>query len=89
MEESWLTRKLTIEEAETEHLVKDDRLGSEPVPFGFNNASWKQLLSMMQNGDELWEYCSPKKTWELLMGVAGIAILRNGEIVGAITTLEN
>lgn len=89
MDNEWLKRKLTVEAAEAEHLVKDDRLGQEPMPFGFQNEAWKKLLSWMQEGDELWEFCSPKETWECLAGREGVALLRKGKFIGYLITREN
>lgn len=89
MDDNWLKRKLTVEEAENLHMVKDDRLGPEPVPFGFLNESWKKLLSCIQVGDELWEFCSPKKTWEYMAGREGIVLIRKGKMIASIVTRMN
>jgi hypothetical protein len=89
MIKEWLTRKLTVEEAETSHIVKDERLGPSPVVFGFQNARWREFLSCMELGDELWGYSSPPETWAALMGSAGIALVTEGEVVDAIVTRMN
>jgi hypothetical protein len=89
MEVDWLTRRVTVEEAEAAHLVSSDRLGPKPVPFGFQNARWQELLSEMREGDELWHFSSPPKTWASLSGRAGYAVVRRGRVVASIVTLRN
>lgn len=85
----WLRRQLTVEQAEAENTVGDDRLGQMPLAFGSSNSEWKELLAQMQSGDELWEYCSPVETWDFLYGRAGFAIVRDGEIVASMLTSMN
>lgn len=89
MEPNWLIRKLTIEEAETLNMITDARLGPEPVPFGFLYESWKKLLSLIQEGDELWVFSSPKVTWESLAGREGVVQMRKGKEITHIITREN
>ncbi len=89
MDKDWLTRKLTVEEAEAENLVSDERLGLTPVPFGYCNSEWRNLRAQIQPGDELWEFTSPAESWAQLFGRAGIALIREGEVVDSITTMMN
>lgn len=89
MEADWLIRKLTIEEAETLNMVSDARLGPEPIPFGYINHVWCKLKSLIQEGDELWEFSSPKVTWECLTGREGVVLMRKGKEVAYIITREN
>ena len=37
MEKEWLQEQTTVEEAERENLIQDERLGPNPVPFGFTH----------------------------------------------------
>lgn len=85
----WLTKRTTVEEAEAENQVQLDEFGPRPIPFGSLNESWKSLLAQMRTGDELWEFMSPPPTWASLSGRAGMALVRNGEIVGVLTTRMN
>ena len=85
----WLQRKVTLEEAEAHNLVSDDRLGKNPVTFGFQNDEWKALVGRMAEGDELWEFISPEDTWRHLCGRAGIAVVRGGKVVDALITKLN
>ena len=87
--EHWLTRRRDKGEVEREHLVTDDRLGPEPVPFGWCAGQWYQLLKMMRDGDEIWEYCSDPDSWERLAGQAGIALVRNGRVIRKVITEMN
>jgi hypothetical protein len=97
--QGWLRNRITVEEAQAKHLVdftdeSEARLAyarargvlltGEPVPFGFKNIEWKELVASMQEGDELWEFSSAEHAWQHLAGRAGIALVRNGEIVDCI-----
>jgi len=85
----WLTDRMTVEEAETKHLVLHPQLGEEPIPFGFQNEAWKALVDRMEEGDEVWAFNSPKETWEKMFGRAGIAVVREGKIVDMLVTKLN
>jgi hypothetical protein len=110
-----LQRKITVQEAEAKHLVKDfglngdtsegaERLRAarrelarergipdtgEPIPFGFANIRWREMIGQMRAGDELWEFGSPDHAWKHLAGRAGIALVRNGEVYDCIVTFMN
>jgi hypothetical protein len=86
---SWLKRRLTVAEAEAEHMVRDGRLGPNPIPFGWAAAEWHQLLTKMQPGDELWEYDSPQEDWDRLMGSQGIALVRGGQVIATLVLRMN
>lgn len=81
-----LLRKLTVEQAEADYTCTIGGVGSAPVPFGFCNRYWKELLTKMQDGDELWEFTSCPASWEGRAGRAGLTLLRNGEEVAAVFT---
>lgn len=89
MYKDWLDKQVTVAEAEAENMVQSDRLGPDPVPFGFDNDKWRKLLNQMQDGDELWEFVSSRESWKALAGRAGIALVRNGEVVTSIVTMMN
>lgn len=61
----------------------------KPVPFGFGNRQWREMVASMQEGDELWEFSNSNDAWQHLAGRAGIALVRNGEIVDCIVTVMN
>lgn len=85
----WLRERLTVEEAESKHLVMDERLGPSPIPFGFCNEAWKDLLCKKQPGDEIWEFSSTKSSWQQLCGRRGIALVRNSTVVTFFLTVMN
>jgi hypothetical protein len=41
----------------------------------------------MQEGDELWTFCTPPETCEHLADFGGIALVRRGKMVAKIVTL--
>jgi hypothetical protein len=43
----------------------------------------------MQTGDELWEFCTDRESWQQLMGSAGIELIRDGNVVASIVTEMN
>ena len=89
MNKEWLTEQLSVEECEAKHLVFDKSLGDKPIPFGFINNQWQNLLLKMQEGDEIWEFCSSSEFWQMLAGRSGVCLVRNGEIIDSIITAMN
>jgi hypothetical protein len=89
MDKNWLQRRVSVEEAEQQNMILDDRLGPKAVPFGFMNEEWKAFVAQMVEGDELWEFTSPADTWQNLCGQKGIAIVRNGEVLSSLVTEMN
>ena len=86
IEESHLIKRVSLEEAQAANMVSDERLSDKPVPFGFMNFAWGHLLSLYNEGDELWEYRNSPESWADLSGKEGYVLLRNGKIVDEITT---
>ena len=89
MQKDWLKKRVTVEEVEAAHMIQTDRLGPEPVPFGFQNGKWRSLIDQMEEGDELWTFSSSQESWARLCGCAGIALVRNSEVVNSIVTMMN
>jgi len=85
----WLQRRVTIEQAEADNSRPHDDGEYLPQPFGWLKMTWHKMIKQMQDGDELWEFNSPPKTWENLCGRKGYAILRKGEVVDSLITLMN
>jgi DNA-binding NarL/FixJ family response regulator len=79
----------SVEEVEAEHMVTDSRLGDAPVPFGFSNNEWRELLAMMQKGDELWTFSTSNESWDNMAGRAGVSLVRGGETIYSIVTRMN
>ncbi len=86
---AWLNQRTTVVEAEAAHMVRLEKLGPDPIAFGFQNGQWREVLALLQPGDELWNYSSPSETWQNLAGRAGIAVVRDGKVVATLMTLMN
>ena len=52
-------------------------------------ALWQVLKSLLQPGDELYEFSTDQASWDELAGRAGIHVVRDGEIVATIITILN
>ena len=63
--------------------------GEDLASVGLSEESWQELIESLLPGDELWTYCSPADYWQNLAGRAGVACLRAGKVVKAITTIMN
>ena len=96
---SELIERKTIAELEAENtrrldqIHESDRSGPRAAMllqvFGGLNAEWEALKARMQPGDELWTFASSPESWRNLAGRAGIALVRNGQIVERLVTMMN
>jgi hypothetical protein len=92
-------RRITVEEAEARYFESRKGMAKrEPdekrrkqlqLPMGFNNDNWERLKRMIEPGDELWEYCTSKRSWNELTGSAGFELIRNGEVIAEIVNKMN
>jgi hypothetical protein len=89
MKKEWLQEQTTVEDAEREHLVTDERLGPNPVPFGFVNSLWLSFKEQIRRDDQIWKFSSPDQSWEHLAGREGLCLVRDGEVVTSIVTKMN
>ena len=84
IEPNWLLRRVTVDEAEREHMVNR-------VPFGFQNQQWKELRSAMRPGDELWlysrRYPPPPPSAIVVGGEVGYVLIRDCNIIDSIVVL--
>jgi hypothetical protein len=89
----WLGERVTVAEAEAQHISPpDDRIARYPqlgLPFGFENPKWDALKREMRDGDELRLFESPPDSWRALAGRAGIALVRDGQVVAYIISIMN
>jgi hypothetical protein len=53
------------------------------------NSKWRELLSMMQDGDELRTFSTNNESWDNMAGRAGVSLVRNGETIYSIVTKMN
>lgn len=71
----WLVSQISVQQAEEQEDVARD--------------SWNAFKAAITPGDEIWIFCSPPKTWEILMGSRGIVLVRNGKKIAQIVTVRN
>jgi hypothetical protein len=83
---SWFPQKIHVPEPKpdvpNDWLVR--RLSDEEIAL-----QRPRFRTRMQVGDEVWEFNSPAHFWEHLAGRAGIALVRNGEVLDSIITSMN
>lgn len=48
-----------------------------------------EFKAKVQEGDEVWEFCTDRRSWDYLAGRAGYLITRNGETIATLVTLLN
>jgi len=78
-------RRVTVAEAEAtvypglEHVARSPRW----------EAKWESFKAQMLDGDELVEFCSDRRSWEMLMGCAGYELVRDGKVVDQIVTMRS
>jgi hypothetical protein len=65
------------------------RTGVPIVPETRHDIELADILIRKQPGDELWEYRSPSCTWRMMMGMGGIALVREGRVLCDVTTRMN
>lgn len=76
----FITRKLSVEEAETEFAVRLKPFGNKVFAFGFLNPEWEQLKAKMCRGDQIWEF---ETEWRGAKH-RGVKLLRKGKAIDAI-----
>jgi hypothetical protein len=95
-----VTEKTTVEEVEAERAEQKRKLdefhrrhGRDPeeVRAEWARATglkdpWEALKRKMRPGDELYKFTSPRETWANLAGRAGIALVRQGEVIATMIT---
>ena len=72
-----------------EKKLEKRRIEQLQRPFGFANQKWEALKAQMQEGDELWEFCTPRSSWDKLMGLAGYELVRGNGVVCEVITRRN
>lgn len=89
MDKTWLKKKVSVEDVEKEHVITSvhNPAIKEPTVFGFVHDQWETFKTQIQDGDELWEFCSDDGSWGALSGRAGYSIMRDGEIINSFVTI--
>lgn len=75
----WLDVPVSVEEAEAAY----------GKPASGVRAAWERLKGEMQPGDTLMRFVSSAESWRHLAGRAGIALLRDGEVIDSFVILMN
>lgn len=74
-----LKEKLSKEEfVAREQAIYDSLVDRPKVKEDFKKKFWDPFMANYRDGDEIWTFRSPDTHWDMLMGRAGNAILRNG-----------
>jgi hypothetical protein len=81
-----LWKKTTVVETEAHPTCL--RTG-ELKPFGYLNDQWEAMKAKLQPGDELYRFSSSRESWAHLAGRAGIALVRQGNIIATVITMMN
>ena len=80
---AWRKERVTIEHVESQPILDHD----EPLTDAF--AEWRELKRLMQPGDELWTFCSPREEWDRCMGWQGLLAVRGGKLLEVVVTAQN
>jgi hypothetical protein len=86
MQKDWLLAKISVEAVELKMAGQKE---IAPPHFLLPSEKWENMKRQLEPTDELWEYCSPQRSWKAKCGRAGYCILRDGEIVASAMTLMN
>lgn len=86
--DDWLGSRIepkSFREEYAERLSSPDLL----FPTSTFDADLVEFLVRWQEGDELRSFTSPAVTWQLMMGSAGVALVRGGRPIAHLLTLMN
>jgi hypothetical protein len=86
-QEIW--EKTTLKEIAIKNFPVLIRETGEYKAFGYACDQWLALLDAMQPGDELYNFRTSAESWKGLYGRAGLALVRNDEIVATVITMMN
>ncbi|QDU76673.1 hypothetical protein Pan97_37280 [Bremerella volcania] len=82
----WLTAPTTLQEIMATCNNEDPQVAAVANHY-LNQAA--PLFQQMQPGDELWNYSSPSDDWANNRGNAGLAIVRDGELIDSMCMVRN
>ena len=80
---NWLLSIVSVEEIDAWQaaLPKPGLQQLDPV-----QTEWQMLKAKMLPGDEIWYFSSDPESWRHLAGREGYALVRDGDVIDAITT---
>ena len=79
--ENWLLKEIDIS-------ALQKRFDDEETP-DHEWPQWKSFKTLYKGGDTIREFDSPSNYWDSLCGMAGYALIRDGEIIATMITDEN
>ncbi len=82
----WLTEKTTMEEIVATCAHPDPQIAAVAKHYLTQATGF---VDQMQPGDELWNYSTPDSFWASNQGDAGLAIVRDDEIVESVCMVRN
>ena len=98
----WTKKRLTMQQAEDEYtglaFINYVTGGKAKEPIASSRGwlelrpldeEWKEFINQMVEGDEIWKYRSPERTWKCLGGREYIVIVRKGKSIDMLLTLMN
>ena len=86
IEREWLKSKLDTDLFLSDGLISFPEIGIRDYQVDLENV---EMLGSLQSGDEVWIFSSPKDDWESMCGRAGLALVRDNEIVGSYVIFVN
>jgi hypothetical protein len=86
--EEWLGSEILLGEFESE-FSKQLNSQSLLIPTSRFDSDFSDFILRLQDGDKLVRFSSPDETWQMMMGRAGVALVRNGSSIGCIETMMN
>ena len=83
---NWLLSIVSVEDIDAWQAA---RAKSGPRPRDLLQTEWQMLKAKMLPGDEIWYFSSDPESWRHLAGREGYALVRDGDVIGAIVTGMN
>ncbi len=84
----WLKREMTVAQVEAERHSEGQTAGTTEQSEWFE-ARWTKFKDQVEEGDEVWEFSTPRRYWNVGFGYAGYAIIRRGVAAAIFTTKMN
>lgn len=73
----WLKQRMTITQIEMERESRRHTAGVKEKNEWFE-VEWRKFKDQIEEGDEIWEFSTPRRYWNVGFGYAGYAIIRRG-----------
>lgn len=70
-----------LKEETTVERLEEENVSMLGTPFGRDADLWKKLKDQVQHGDKLHNFRTNRASWFTCSGRAGVALVRDGEII--------